>query len=74
LQFFEDTTKYGVEMPEELNAVLLSDYEAFEIFESLTAGKKRGIIYAIARYKNSQTKIDKALLMCENLKKGVRRW
>jgi len=72
LQFFEDTTKYGVEMPEELNAVLLSDYEAFEIFESLTAGKKRGIIYAIARYKNSQTKIDKALLMCENLKKGVR--
>jgi len=72
LQFFEDTSKYGVTMPEELDAVLLSDFEAFEIFEALTDGKKRGIIYAIARYKNSQTKIDKALLVCENLKRGVR--
>ena len=72
LQFFEDDSKYGVEMPEELNAVLLSDYEAFQIFDSFTEGKKRGIIYGIARYKNTQTHIDKSLLICENLKKGVR--
>lgn len=72
LQFFEDTSKYGVEMPEELDAVLLSDYDAYEIFEKLTDGKKRGIIYAIARYKNSQTKIDKSLIVCENLKRGIR--
>ncbi|TMM56880.1 hypothetical protein FEE95_10300 [Maribacter algarum] len=72
LQFFEDDSKYGVEMPEELDAVLLSDYEAFQIFESFTAGKKRGIIYMISRYKNSQTRIDKSILMCENLKRGVR--
>lgn len=72
LQFFEDTSRYGVEMPEEFDAVLLSDYEAFKIFEALTDGKKRGIIYAIARYKNPQTKIDKALLVCENLKRGIR--
>ena len=38
LQFFEDDSKYGVEMPEELEAVLLSDFEAFEIFEALTDG------------------------------------
>ena len=72
LQFFEDTSKYGVEMPEELDAVFLSDYDAFTIFESFTPGKKRGIIYMIARYKNSQTRIDKSLLLCENLKKGIR--
>ncbi len=72
LQFFEDDSKYGVEMPEELDAVLLSDYEAFRIFDSFTDGKKRGIIYAIARYKNAQTRIDKSLLICENLKRGVR--
>ena len=72
LQFFEDTSKYGVAMPEELEAVLLSDFDAYEIFESLTAGKKRGLIYAITRYKNTQTRIDKSLLMCENLKKGIR--
>lgn len=73
MQFFEDTSKYGVEMPEELEAVLLSDYEANEIFESFTVGKKRGIIYVILGYKNSQTRIDKSILICENLKKGVRK-
>jgi hypothetical protein len=73
LQFFEDTSTYGVEMPEELEAVLISDPKANDIFESFTAGKKRGIIYAILRYKNSQTRIDKSLLICENLKRGIRR-
>ena len=72
LQFFKDESKYGVDMPEEFDAVLLSDYEAFQIFESLTPGKQRGIIYMIIRYKNSQTRIDEAILICENLKKGVR--
>ena len=72
LQFFEDTSKYGVEVPEEFDAVLLSDYEAYQIFESLTDGKKRGIIYMISRYKNAQTRIDKSLLLCENLKRGIR--
>lgn len=72
LQFFEDTSKYGVDMPEELDAVLLSDLEAHRIFETLTDGKKRGIIYMIARYKTPQTRIDKSLLLCENLKRGIR--
>ena len=72
MQFFEDTSKYGVEMPEELDAVLLSDYDAFEIFETLTDGTKRGLIYTIIRYKNVQTRIDKSLILCENLKRGIR--
>lgn len=72
LQFFEDTSKYGVEVPEEFEAVMLSDYDAFQLFESFTDGRKRGLIYAIARYKNSQTRIDKTILLCENLKRGIR--
>lgn len=72
LQLLEDTSKYGVEVPEEFAAVIFSDYEAFQLFESLTSGKKRGLIYTIERYKNPQTRIDKALLLCENLKKGIR--
>lgn len=71
LQLFEDTSKYGVEMPEEFQVVLESDPEALEHFESLTDGRKRGLIYTILRYKNSQTRIDKALILCENLKRGV---
>lgn len=72
LQFFEDTSKYGVEVPEEFEAVLLSDFDAFQIFEKLTKGKQRSIIYAIGRHKNVQTRIDKTILVCENLKRGIR--
>ena len=71
LQMFEDTSKYGVEMPEEFSAVLESDPEAFENFEKLTDGKKRSLIYYIIRFKNSQTRIDKALIIAENLKHGI---
>lgn len=69
IQLFEDTSKYGVDMPEELEAVLLSDYDAYQIFESLTKGKQRSIIYGVTRFKGSQNKIDKSLIMCENLKR-----
>ena len=71
VHLFEDTSKYGVEMSEELNAVLLSDYDAYQIFEALTPGRQRSIIYAIARYKTSQTRIDNALILTENLKRGI---
>jgi hypothetical protein len=71
MQLFKDTSKYGVDMPEELDAVFLSDYDAFQIFESLTAGKKRSIIYTIIRIKKSQSRIDKAIIMCDKLKRGI---
>ena len=70
IQLFKDNSKYGVEMPEELDAVLLSDYDAFQIFENLTSGKQRSIIYHIKRLKGVQKKVDQALLLCENLKCG----
>ncbi len=68
----EDTSKYGVEVPEEFEAVMMSDPDAFEIFEAFTKGKQRGIIYMILRFKSSQKKIDKLLILCENLKRGIR--
>lgn len=72
MQLFEDTSKYGVELSEEFEAVMMSDYDAFQQFETLSIGKQRGLIYAIGRYKNSQTRIDKTLILCENLKRGIR--
>ncbi|WP_298894493.1 YdeI/OmpD-associated family protein [uncultured Psychroserpens sp.] len=71
IQLFEDQSKYGVDMPEELDAVLMSDHEAYTIFEALTPGRQRSIIYTIKRYKSTQTKVDKAILLTENLKRGV---
>jgi len=71
IQLLQNTTKYGVEMSEELSAVFESDPQALEKFELLTDGKKRSLIYHILRIKNSQTRIDKALIISENLKMGV---
>lgn len=71
VQFFEDQTKYGVEMPEELEAVFESDPVAFRIFEEFSPGKKRSLIYSILRVKNSDLRINKALNFCKNIKLGV---
>ena len=72
LQLFEDTSRYGVDMPEELEVVLAGDAEALRIFESFTDGRIRSLIYVITRYKSSQTRIDKSLILAENLKRGIR--
>ena len=69
IQLFEDTSKYGVDVPEELEEVFLTDFEAYQIFETLTKGKQRSIIYGVKRFKTSQLKIDKALILCENLRR-----
>lgn len=71
IQLLENQSKYGVEMPEEFQAVFDSDPMAFEGFEKLTDGKKRSLIYYISRIKNSQTRIEKALIISENIKLGV---
>ena len=72
LQLLEDTSIYGVEVPEPFQAVLDSDLEGAAIFESLTPGRKRGLIYYISRFKTPQTQIDKSLIIFENLKRGIR--
>ncbi|MGV6831599.1 MAG: YdeI/OmpD-associated family protein [bacterium] len=72
VQITVDTSKYGAPTCEEFEAVFYSDPEAMHYFNKLTDGKKRSILFAIARYKNSQTRIDKALLVSDNLKRGVK--
>jgi hypothetical protein len=72
LRLLEDQSRYGVEMPEEFSAVLEMDREAYECFESLTSGLKRSLIYYILRVKNSQLRIDRALIICDNLRAGIR--
>ncbi|QIE58151.1 YdeI/OmpD-associated family protein [Rasiella rasia] len=71
LQLFEDTSKYGVEVPEAFMVVLETDPEGFQLFERLSIGKKRSLIYYISRFKSAQTQIDKTLILCENLKRGI---
>ncbi|MGB3591375.1 MAG: YdeI/OmpD-associated family protein [Nonlabens sp.] len=66
----EDTTRYQAPMTEELEAVLSSDYEGFELFESMLPGKRRNIIFMVFNQKSSQKRINIALNALENLKMG----
>ncbi|MFC4635512.1 YdeI/OmpD-associated family protein [Dokdonia ponticola] len=70
-QLFENTTTYGVEIPETMKAVMESDTEGYSYFEKLTDGRKRGLIYYVKRFKNEQTQVDKSLLIFDNLKRGI---
>ena len=65
----KDTSEYGMEMPEALAALLEQDYKGMHCFKNLTAGKQRYIIHYISAVKNSQLRVDRAIMLIENLKK-----
>ena len=63
-----DTSKYGMEMPEELSTLLEQDDEGRRRFDMLSAGKQRNIIHHVSSVKNQQKKIDRAIMLIESLK------
>jgi hypothetical protein len=65
----KDPSKYGMEMPEELSELLKQDKEGARRFKLLPPGKQRYIIYYVNQVKSSQLKINRAILLIENLKK-----
>ena len=64
----KDDSKYGMPLPEELEEVFLQDTEGFQRFEQLTPGKQRYIIGYVAGVKNTDKRIERALLLISNLK------
>lgn len=64
----EDNSKYGMEMPEELEALLEQDAEGARRFENITPGQQRYIIHYVSQVKSSQKKIDRAIMLINNLK------
>lgn len=69
VQLQNDTSEYGMEMCDELKELLLQDKEGKKRFDLLTPGKQRYIINYVATVKNSQLRINRALLLIGNLKK-----
>jgi hypothetical protein len=59
----EDPNPLGVDMPEVLEAVLEQDDNIKSIFDSLTLGKKRSVIFAINKIKD----IDKQIINAPKL-------
>ena len=69
----EDTSEFGIPMPEELWAVLEQDTLAKNYFDALTAGKKRSLIHLVNGVKNVDKRIERALMIAQRLceTKGV---
>lgn len=65
----KDKSQFGMEMPNELQELLQQDQEGHERFNKLSPGKQRYIINYVGSVKNTQKRIDRALLLINNLKK-----
>jgi hypothetical protein len=65
---WKDESKYGRKMPEELLELLAIDEEGNRRFHELTPSHQRGIVYYIDGAKNSQTRVDRAIMMIDRLK------
>lgn len=63
----EDTTKYGVDVPECLEACLNDTPQAREYFEVLTVGKIRSLIHIVAKVKSPSGQLSKARAIVHHL-------
>lgn len=70
VEIFPDSSEFGMNICEELTEVLMSDNEGKILFEKLTSGKQRSIIYLISKTKNAQLRIEKSFVLIEHLKRN----
>jgi hypothetical protein len=68
VQLERDQSKYGLPMPEELQAVLDQDPEGDKLFHGLTNGKQRSLLYFVGKGKDIDRRIDHSLIILEHLK------
>lgn len=59
--------KYGIPICEELEAVLEADPEGSVYFHALTVGAQRSLIHVINKYKNSQLRLDRSIILLRHL-------
>lgn len=64
----KDTSKYGMEMPEEFEVLLEQDEEASAVFEALSPGKQRNLIHIVSVPKSSDIRLRKALAIVNYIK------
>jgi Domain of unknown function (DUF1905) len=70
VEIIPDESEFGMEISEEFQEVLFSDPEGNLLFDKLTSGRKRSILYLISKTKNSHLKIEKSFVVLEHLKRN----
>lgn len=63
-----DKSKYGLPMPAELKEVLKQDPEGRRRFQGLSPGKQRNILHYVGNHKDSDRRVDRAVVVIQNLK------
>ncbi|MEM6632071.1 MAG: DUF1905 domain-containing protein [Bacteroidota bacterium] len=66
-EIFEDPNPLGVEEPEVLLVLLSQDPQLKDIYDSLTDGKKRSLIFSINKVKNMDLQVEKILKFLEGI-------
>ncbi len=65
-----DTSEYGLPFPEELKEVLKQDKAGNKFFDQLTPGKQRNILYYVNQVKNTDLRIQRAMMFIDHLKRN----
>lgn len=65
----KDDSEFGIEVAPEFLAVVETDAEAKKRFDQLTKGFQRYILYYIVQVKSSEKRIERTLLLLNNLKR-----
>ncbi|MCX6352068.1 MAG: YdeI/OmpD-associated family protein [Bacteroidetes bacterium] len=65
----KDESEFGMDMPEELAELFNQDEEGVARFRKLTPAMQRYIIFYVSQVKSSNKRIERALLLIENLKR-----
>jgi hypothetical protein len=63
-----DDSKYGMQMPEELEEVMRQDPEGDRLFHALTPGKQRSLMWQVSKGKDVDLRIHRALATMQHLK------
>ncbi len=64
----KDHSTYGLPLPEELQELLRQDSEGNTLFEALTPGRKRTLLHIVSSVKNTDKRLQRAILIVEHLK------
>ena len=70
VKIIPDSSTFGMHDCNELQEVLYSDPDGNVLFEKLTLGRKRSLIYWISKVKNPELRIEKSFVLMEHLKRN----
>lgn len=68
VKIIEDTTKYGIPICDEMKELLELDPDGEVFFHKLTPGKIRSLLHFVNKFKSSDKRIEKSVIILEHLK------